>query len=305
MTPSKPVEIPTATHRDVETQIWVISDLQTADPDEARRCLGTAVDDATAAAGAFDYVWYLGDAIRGTDLERNERVASVQVDLLERLDAPVRYVMGNHDLDYARETGTVASPFYEAVRAHPDWRTTDRWEDFHFFEDLDDWTVLFLSDHVDSDGRWSVTHGEIHGDVDRYPHADEDYRHVTDRLARSEKPVLVAGHNAFPGGNRPAPIQRRFFPLPDTVRLHLYGHAHVGDEEWAGEHAYRTISYVDDHRFPQIDVASLEDRRGDRIRSAVLRLYEDGEYGVFVRDHDREVWEESYYSHAHRSPQTD
>lgn len=295
-----PVEIPAPTPEDVETQVWVVSDLQTADPDEARRCLGTAVEDATGAAGGFDCVWYLGDAIRGADRERNEQVAAVQVELLEGLDAPVRYVMGNHDLDEAVETGRIASPFYEAVRAHPDWRTTDGWDEFFFIEELDAWTVLFLSDHVDPDGRWQVTHGEVRGDEALYPHSAADYRRAIERATRPGKPVVIAGHNAFPGGNRPASIQRRFFPLPDAVRLHLYGHAHLGDEEWAGEHAYRTVSYVDDHAVPQVDVASLEDRRGDRVRSAVLRLYEGGELGVFVRDHDRALWEESYRSHAHR-----
>ena len=295
MNPIRPSD---SSHREPKTTIWVISDLQTSKPDEVDRCLGAAIDDVTASATEFDQIWYLGDAIAGTDLEMNERVADRQVALLDGLAAPLRYVMGNHDLDLAKETGEVISPFYDAVGGHPNWRTTVDPEAFYFTEELGGWTVLFLSDHVDRTGRWSVTHGKIHGDADRYPHTVDDYRQAIERVSDSDRPVILAGHNAFPGGNRPAEIQRRMFPLPETVQLHLYGHAHIGDEEYVAPNTYRTISYVDHHRIPQIDVASLEDRRGDTIRSAILELFPDGEYSVYLRDHRRNAWLESYHSHA-------
>lgn len=280
--------------RDVRTRVWLISDLQVADPAEARRCLGAAVEDVLSLGVSFDGIWYLGDGVAGTDLERNERVTDVQVDLLERLNCPLRYVMGNHDIDHAKETGDVVLPLWDAVRSRRTWRTTEDPGDFYFLEDRDEHVVLFLSDHVDSAGRWSVTHGRIHGDADRYPHTEADYRAVRERLADRGKPVIVAGHNAFPGGNRPAELQRRLFPLPENVRLHAYGHAHIGDEEWLGENVYRTISSVDDHRIPQVDVASLEDQRGDTIRSAVLELYANGDLGVYFRDHTARNWLEAY-----------
>lgn len=285
----------------VRARIWVISDLQSVDPAEARRCLETAVEDVASLPVEFDRVWYLGDGVSGLDLELNRRVAQLQVELLERLDTPVRYVMGNHDIDHAKETGEVSLPLYEAVRAHPTWLTTAAPEEFAFTEELGGWTALFLSDHVAPDGRWSVTHGRIWGDAERYPHTEADYRAVVERVAGTGNPVVVAGHNAFPGGNRPAEIQRWFLPLPDTVRLHLYGHAHIGDEEQVAEHAYRTISGIDHHQIPQVDVASLEDRRGDTIRSAVLELHAGGAFGVALRDHDGRRWLESYRRHASSS----
>lgn len=286
--------IPRPIDRDVQSRVWIISDLQVADPSEAIRCLGTAIDDVATMDLSFDQIWYLGDGIAGTDQELNRRVTDVQVDLLEGLETPLRYVMGNHDIDYAKETGEVSLPLYEAVQAHPGWRTTERPDDFHFIEEFDDYLVLFLSDHVDRDGHWSVTHGRIHGDVDQYPHSEADYRAVKEQLADQRKPVIIAGHNAFPGGNRPAELQQRLFPLPEPVRLHVYGHAHIGDEEWLGKNVYRTISYVDDHPIPQVDVASLEDHRGDIIRSVVLELYANGDCGVYFRDHTTCSWLEAY-----------
>jgi calcineurin-like phosphoesterase family protein len=280
--------------RDVRTRVWLISDLQVDDPSEARRCLGTAIEDVVSLEQSPDQIWYLGDGVMGFDLDRVEQLTDVQIDLLERLDCPLRYVMGNHDIDYAKKTGEVALPLHEAVRSHSTWRTTERPEDFYFVEELDGLQVLFLADHVDREGRWSVTHGRIHGDADRYPHSEADYRAVVERLADRDKPVIVAGHNAFPGGNRPAELQRRLFPLPEHVRLHVYGHAHIGDEKHVGENAYRTISYVDDHRIPQVDVASLEDLRGDTIRSAFLEVYTNGDCGVYFRDHSGRNWLEAY-----------
>lgn len=282
----------------VQTRAWVISDLQSVDPDEARRCLETAVEDVMALELDLDYVWYLGDGISGHDLELIRRVTDLQVELLERLAIPVRYVMGNHDIDYAKETGEVSLPLYEAVRSHPGWRTTTAPDDFAFIEDLGEWTVLFLSDHVGPAAEWSVTHGRHWGEADLYPYTEADYRAVIERVSEAGKPTVVAGHNAFPGGNRPAEIQRWFFPLPACVALHLYGHAHIGDEAQANEHAYRTIAGVDHHPIPQIDVASLEDRRGDTIRSAVLELGPNGSYAVSLRDHARGTWLESYRDHG-------
>ena len=53
-------------------------------------------------------------------------------------------------------------------------------------------------------------------------------------------------------------------PLPANIRLHLYGHAHIGDAAWAGKDLYRKIACVDNHPIIQCDIASLEDGRGQR-----------------------------------------
>ena len=42
----------------------------------------------------------------------------------------------------------------------------------------------------------------------------------------------------------------------------------------------------------QFDVASLENRRGNAVRSAVLEWYGGSSFGVFVRNHTARHWEQ-------------
>jgi hypothetical protein len=149
---------------------------------------------------------------------------------------------------------------------------------------------------------WSVTHGRIHGDETAYPYDESDYQTAIESASETEKPLIIAGHNAFRGGNRAAELQDWLLPLPLDTVMHLYGHAHIGDERrlptGSGHNAYRTVSYVDHHQVPQVDVASLEDRRGDVIRSAVLETYVGGGCAIHVRDHSDGRWLESYHSYS-------
>lgn len=288
------IDGPDADRSDVSSRVWAISDLQTPGVAEARRCLSTAIDDAAELDLDLDYVWYLGDAIMGFEMEINREIAEVQAELLEEFGVPVRFVMGNHDLDHAKRTREIESPFYETVRTVDGWRTTAAPEEFAFTERLGPWGVLFLSDHIAPDGRWCVTHGRIYGEETAYPYDAEEYRDELTALADESEYLIIAGHNAFPGGNRASELQRRFFPLPTAVRAHLYGHAHLGDEKHVGANAHRTLSYIQDHPTPQLDVASLEDVRGDTIRSLVLDLYADGSFRAWFRDHSQRVWLEAY-----------
>ncbi len=300
------VTVPISTDREVAARVWVMSDLQTDDPDVARRCLRTAIDDVDGLHRTCDQLWNLGDAVSGTNIERNRAVTDVQLELLNGLDLPGRYVMGNHDIDPMRYADDPRMPFYEAVRDDPNWRTTDDPAAFYFVDEVGEHTVLFLSDHVDADAGWAATHGRIRGDADAYPYTARDYRAVIEEVSRSGNPMIMAGHNAFAGGNRAATLQDWFMPLPPETCIHLYGHAHIGDERNvpsdSGRNAYRTISSVDHHRIPQVDIASLEDHRGDVIRSAILETYVDGGCSVHLRDHTHGRWLESYVVHASQDP---
>lgn len=284
-----------AAREQVLHRVWVLSDLQQSLPAEARRGLTAAVDDFRALAMPCEQFWYLGDAVEGQRLDHLEEMAHMQVQMLGALGVPLKYVLGNHDFDHlrhARPASGRTAIFRDAVLTVPNWRTTDTLESFYFFDRLGDITLLFLSDHADPAGRWVSTHGVVHGDRAAYPHPPEAYRALRDQVAAIDGPVITCSHYAFAGGNRPSDLHNQMFPLPANVRLHLYGHAHIGDIAWAGKDRFRKIACVDDHPIVQLDVASLEDGRGSAIRSAILEVYRDGSLGIYFRNHTIRAWEE-------------
>ena len=287
----------------VRHRVWVLSDLQQSIPSEATRCLSTAVEDFRALDLPPEQIWYLGDAVEGTNLPHLEEMAAMQVRVLSSFNVPLRYVLGNHDFDFLRQdkgaSGRTAI-FREAVLKVPTWRTTDSIESFYFLDKIGDYTVLFLSDHAHPQNRWASTHGLVHVDPRLYPHTARDYQALRDQLAAVKGPVITCSHYAFAGGNRPSPLHDLMLPLPPNIRLHLYGHAHIGDAAWAGKDLYRKIAAVDDHPIVQCDIASLEDGRGSAIRSAVLEIYHDGTLGLYFRNHTTQRWEESLMLDAKR-----
>jgi hypothetical protein len=217
---------------------------------------------------------------------------------LQRLHTPLRYVMGNHDLDYyAAEHDSI---FASTVRKTPGWRTTSKLDDFYYTEDIGEFLIVFLSDHADPTGLWHTTHGVLKGKLEFYPHLEEDYHELRELIAASDKPVITVSHYAFAGGTRPSPLHNRMLPLPATVRLHLHGHAHIGDTRWAGKDAYRKIAGIDHQHIPQLNISSLENSRGSSTRSAMIELYDDASIGVFFRDHSRKHWSESLLLGADR-----
>jgi hypothetical protein len=279
-------------------RLWVISDLQQASPVRARQCLTTAVEDFTSLRLSCEQIWYLGDAVEGTRIEPLEEMSDMQVQMLGRLGLPVKYVIGNHDFDHLMESRGASGRtaiFWDAVRRVPAWRTTDSIESFYFWDRIGHFTLLFLSDHADPRGRWVATHGRVHGDASLYPHSRAAYQRLRDEIAAANAPVITCSHYAFPGGNRPSALQEQLFPLPPNLRLHLYGHAHIGDAMWAKKDRFRKIACIDDHPIVQVDVASLENDRGSATRSAILEIYKDLSLGVLFRNHSARKWEEALF----------
>jgi hypothetical protein len=288
---------PFAKHR-----VWIFSDLQQSEPAKARAGLSTAVEDYRRLGLPCDRFWYLGDAIEGDDPSRLEEMAAMHVELLEPLGVPLRYALGNHDLDLLRSgrgvVGLDALPFARTVGGVPGWCTIAGMEQFYFMDELGDYAVVFLSDHAAASGEWASTHGVVHGDADRYPHGPEAYEALRREIAACGKPVILAGHYAFAGGNRPSALLNRLLPLPDNVLVHFHGHAHIGDAQWAGKDCYRKIGFTEGQPLVQINVSSLENDRGSAVRSVFLEIYEDGGMGVYFRDHDRAAWAELYVMDA-------
>jgi len=282
----------TALRPSVLHRVWVISDLQQSKPAEARRCLAAAVEDFTALDLPPEQIWYLGDAVEGSEQSLLEEMSAMQVRTLSTFNAPLRYVLGNHDFDHLRLTGRPAAVFRDAALAVPGWRTIDPLDRFYYFDRIGPFTVLFLSDHADPAGRWYTTHGKVQGAIAAYPYSAAVYRDLRDQIAAIDGPVITCSHYAFAGGNRPSALMDQMLPLPGNIRLHLYAHAHIGDAAWAGKDLYRKIACVDDHPIVQADIASLEDGRGSAIRSAVLEIYEDDSLGLYFRNHSTRRWED-------------
>ena len=60
---------------------------------------------------------------------------------------------------------------------------------------------------------------------------------------------------------------------------------------------------MDYHDIPQLNVSSFENVRGDKCRSVLLHIYEDGQMGVFWRTHDDHRFCEAYFPADLRYPQ--
>ncbi len=278
--------------------VWVMSDLQQSNPENMQHCLDTAMEDYVHHLGSpAQAIWYLGDGVEGADLHHLMDMSRRQEEAFGKLEVPLYYVGGNHDFDYtARYPEEGREPFMDMVRDHPGWHTTKTAQDYYFRSQLGGYEVFFFSDHAAADRRWCVTHGTLRwGNREEYPYTMAHAQALRREMADCGKPVITCGHYAFPGGNRQSALMSKLLPLPETVRLHLYGHAHIGDIVWAARDAFRRISWVDYHDIPQVNVSSFENIRGEKCRSVLLHIYPDGQLGLFFRNHDDHTFTEAYF----------
>ncbi len=287
----------------VRHRVWLISDLQQSDPAVARECLTKATEDFAFLSLDCEQIWYLGDAVQGTDLPLLEQMAAMQIELLQPLGIPLIFTCGNHDFDPCLHRLDSDQPACkEAIKVVPrdlfaqvpGWRTAENISDFYFIDKLGDYALFFFPDHAQAHGSWITSSGKVCGHADAYPHTTEDYRAVRQVIENTPGPVIVAGHNAFAGGLRPSSLMNRLLPLPDNVIAHFHGHSHIGDAHWGGPACFRKLSTVDGQKIPQFDVAALENIRGDAVRSAILEIYQDGSIGVLFREHCRRRWSDAY-----------
>ena len=282
-----------------KNKAWIFSDLQQRDPAKARECMEVGMADFAAMGSPADCIWYLGDAVEGKDLSHLFDMARMQETALEKTGLPVYFVLGNHDVEIAfARTAEWKMPFYEAVKRHENWRTVPSLSDWYFKVPFAGHTVYFLSDHLAPDRSWIYYQGQVRGD---YPYFDRAEK-LRKEIASEKCPVITCSHYSYFGGNRASEMQSRLLPLPENVKIHFYGHAHISDYRWARENACRRVSWVDWHDIPQINVSSFEHFRGSVCRSVFLHIYEDNSYGVFFRDHDRRAFTEAYFPASFRYP---
>lgn len=278
-------------------KVWILSDLQQSDPALAQECLDVCMADYETLGDAADMIWYLGDAVEGSNKEHLLSMCRMQEEAFAKTGLPLCYTPGNHDFDYACNHRGEAPfvPFHETVNNRSGWHTTKTLGDRYFKVPLGNFTVYFLCDHIAPDTSWHTTHGVVHGNKDAYPYTDDTWQALRQEIAAENGPVITASHYSFAGGNRASGLISRLLPLPNHVKLHVYGHAHIGDFDWAGEHAYRRIAWVDWHDIPQINVSSFEHIRGQVCRSVFLHIYEDDSFGIFFRNHDDGCFSECYF----------
>lgn len=280
----------------VRHRLWILSDLQQQQPKRAAYCMKRAADDFISLGLPVEAVCYLGDATEGHNLEFIHEMAQMQAEQFARVHAPKYYAVGNHDFDYFAfyqgEMKKMCIPFVEFMRSQPDWHMPEDVSSLYQLVDMGDYALCFFPDHADPAGSWYTTHGEIRGDASAYPYTTDDYRHVMEEISALNKPVLTLSHYSFAGGNRAAPLLNRFLPVAGNVRMHFYGHAHIGDEVWAGKDCHRKIAAVDGQPLIQIDVASLENDRGTAVRSVIVEWYDTQEIGVLFRNHSEHCWDD-------------
>ncbi len=279
-------------------KVWIFSDLQQENPRNAKECLNASMEDYYLLGAPADMIWFLGDCVEGSNRPQLEEMCEMQEKAFVKTGIPLCFVAGNHDLDYVRVVSEkekeIYIPFYEMAKKHKDWYMASNYTDPYFKVALGDFKIYFFTDHIAADRSWFTTHGIIRGDKKAYPHI-ELLQKIKDEMKEDGCPVITASHYSFPGGSRPSELFKNIMPLPQNVKLHFYGHAHIGDFAWAGDRPYQRISWMEFHDIPQINVSSFEHIRGLKCRSVFLHIYEDHSCGIFFRNHDDHVFTECYF----------
>lgn len=278
------------------TCIWIQSDLQLDEPEAARSVLHEAVEDIRRLSLPLAGVWCLGDALAGSDLDDLEQVAETTVQLLERLDVPICYVLGNHEMDARRELGVNHYPLYELTKNRPGWHTLRSLSDFYFSQEWFGYQVYFFGDHAAIDGSWFTSHGVVQDDpASDYPHLPSVYRRLRDEMMASSRPILTASHYAYPGGQRHSTLHEQLLPLSSMVRGHFYGHAHIGDLVFNSERPWDRKNPIIGHELIQYNISALESLRSPGSHSAVLSFEAGGCLRLRIRCHLQKEWIDEFW----------
>ena len=185
-------------------RLWILSDLQQRIPERATLHMHCAMEDFLSLNMPVEAVCYLGDATEGMDLDHIREMAAMQQREFSRVDAPVYYVLGNHDFDYFRHISADANemriPFLECMRPCPQWHLPEDSSCPYYMVDMGDFVLCLFTDHADPEGRWFTSHGTVVGrETGAYPHTPAYYKKLAAEMAGLGKPVITLSHYAFPG----------------------------------------------------------------------------------------------------------
>jgi hypothetical protein len=78
------------------------------------------------------------------------------------------------------------------------------------------------------------------------------------------------------------------------VRLHLHGHAHIGDLVWNKENPWQRENPITGDARKQFNISALETARTPGSHSALLELYSDGAIKLRIRCHLEKKWVEEF-----------
>lgn len=282
-------------------EIWVFSDLQQKQFELAKKCLNICMTDYESMGKPAEMIWYLGDSTESDNLPELLQMTDLQENAFGQLGIPLCYATGNHDYDYAefchkQGLSSFQMPFYDMVRRHPGWYTTRNPEETCFSIELDNYAIFFFCDHIAKDLSWCSTHNGCRWGEESYPYEQRYFDDLRQRMLNcGKKNIITAAHCAFPGGNRETKILGKIQPLPLNVKLHLYGHSHIGEYTCPKERIFSQIQWVDWQDIPQVDVSSFENVRGSFCRSVFLQIYEDDSLGLFFRNHDERRFTQAFF----------
>jgi calcineurin-like phosphoesterase family protein len=278
------------------TRVWVLADIQPTSAERARQTLAAAVDDVLQLPERPDAVWILGDALRGPDEGLLAAVAGLFISEIGRLELPVCYLLGNHDMDLSKSRDSNLHPLLDLARGKPGWHLPDPLDGFFFARRFGPCLAVFLGDHADPSWRWWTTHGGAMEKTEgAYPHSAADYARLSRSMAGFGGPVVVASHYAFPGGQKPSKLIAQLLPLPDNVKLVLHGHAHIGDLVWNKEDPWERDHAVEGQpELRQINISALESERSPGSHSAFLDLGPQGPFRMRIRCHEQRAWTQEF-----------
>lgn len=273
----------------------MISDIQQTEPADALATLSAAVDDIVETGLELDQVWCLGDALRGAEPAGLEQVADIFIRQLGRLNTPVCYLLGNHDVDLKRMSDVDRHPLWERARAEPGWHVAERLDDFFFARRIGSCVAVFMGDHAHAGGDWFTTHGGVGGRArESYPYSQHDYARLARAMADFGGPVVIASHYALPGGQKPSGLMGRLLPLPGNVKLVMHGHAHIGDLVWNKDNPWQRDNPVSGQALRQFNVSALESVRSPGSHSAVVEITDGGPSRLRIRCHQSRKWEDDF-----------
>lgn len=177
----------------------------------------------------------MGDLVNGTSDFNTRRLLREVAALCEAFKGPIRYMPGNHDLDYISKTA-----FYSALGQ------AGKPSRFHF--EFGGYTFICIDGNYSPDGT-EYDGGNFQWQQSFVPEEEIDW--LRSRLAASLQPVIVVSHQRIDCSGRHSVVNdaavREVIALSGKVKAVFQGHKHEDDLKQIDGTSYYTLgAHVDD-----------------------------------------------------------